>query len=156
MSFTTLSDREIWILRLLYAPVEGNKPVPIVGTTRLMKGLFLVQRKFEEEFEIDPGFEFQPDKYGPLDERVYEALDSLDEEGLLTREESTEYDGLEYELTFEGERVGRRQFQELAEDQQQMISWIKGRHVLRELSQLLSFVYNRYPNSASESVLKEG
>ncbi|MFC6723447.1 hypothetical protein ACFQE1_03385 [Halobium palmae] len=118
-----------------------------------MKGLFLVDRKLEEEFGDQTDLNFQPDRYGPLDPKVYDAIESLEEDGLISREESTDYDGTEFALTDSGRSRGQELFEQLQEDRQELISWIKGRHVLQSLSKLLSFVYNQYPKMAENSEL---
>lgn len=150
---TGLGDRPEWILRLLYAPVKGQKCMPIVGTTRLMKGCFLLDRRLEEEKRIETDFEFRPDKYGPLDPAVYESVEFLELEGLITTHESERYDGTEYALTSSGKSEAEPLFQQLPDDQKELICWIKGKHVLQSLSKLLSFVYNQYPSMAEKSKL---
>lgn len=150
---TAMGDRTEWILRLLYAPVNGEEAKPVVGMTRLMKGLFLLDRKLDEKFDVETDFEFEADKYGPLDEKVYEAVDELKRDGLIDVKESDGYDGKEYMLTERGEIEGGKKYKEIPLEQRQLISWLKEKHVFRELSSLLSFVYNQYPKSAEESVL---
>lgn len=146
-----IGDRPRWVLRLLHAPVKGRANIPIVGMTRLMKGCFLVHRKTREEHGIETDFEFHPDDYGPLDPRVYDTVDYLEQQGLLTEEESDRYEGVEFELTRKGQQVAQQEFKNLDEDVQSLISWIKGKHVLRPLPKLLSFVYNQYPRMAKNS-----
>lgn len=148
-----VGDRPKWILRLLYAPVKGKESMPIVGTTRLMKGCFLLDRRFSDELNIATDFDFHPDKYGPLDPKVYEAVDHLEDLGLLEVEDSEKYEGVEYILTKEGKTVGRREFEEMDEEARELLSWIKSKHVLSPLPKLLSFVYNQYPQMAKESRL---
>lgn len=150
-----LGPRERWILRLLYAPSKGETGGPIVGKTRLMKGLFLVQKKFEDDLGRDPGFSFHPDKYGPLDPKVYDAIDNLKDLNLINQHPSEQYDGDEFELSNEGYEVAGTLFEQLSDEEQNLLIWIKSRHLYRDLDKLLSFVYTRYPKSAEKSVLKE-
>lgn len=146
-----LGDRPRWVVRLLHAPVKETENIPIVGITRLMKGCFLTHRKVQEEHGIKTGFEFRADNYGPLDPKVYDTVEYLERENLLRVEESDKYDGKEYILTPEGETQAKAAFKELDDDVQQLLSWVKGKHVLRPLPKLLSFVYNQYPRMAENS-----
>lgn len=148
-----LGDRPEWILRILYAPARGVTGKPIVGTTRLMKACFLVQRTLDSEFDISTDFEFHPNDYGPLDEKVYKAVEVLEEDNLIRTRESERYNGTEYSLTESGEREAKVLFKDLDQPVQDHLEWIKSRHVLKSLPQLLSFVYNQYPEMASESKL---
>lgn len=150
---TAIGDRGEWILRILYAPVRGKSAVPIVGKTRMMKACFLAHKKLLNEENIQTDFQFRPDDYGPLDPQVYEALDELERRELITKRESREYDGTEYRLTNKGEKEAMMLFKELSGSERELLSWIKGKHVLKPLSQLLSYVYNRYPKYAEKSKL---
>lgn len=145
-----VGNRPEWILRLLYAPVKGRRALPIIGTTRLMKGVFLVDRKLAEEYGVETDFEFRAEKYGPMDEKVQEALSRLESDGLVVSESSQRFDGTRYDLTEEGERVAKQRFDELDSEQRELLGWIKGQHVLRSLPKLLSFVYNQYPEMAEK------
>lgn len=149
-NFDDVGNRSEWILRLLYAPVKGRRALPIIGTTRLMKGVFLVDRKLEEEHGVETDFEFQAEKFGPMDERVRDALEALESDGLVVTEPSQRFDGTKYGLTEKGERVAKQRFDELDDELRELLGWIKGQHVLRSLPKLLSFVYNQYPEMAEK------
>jgi len=154
-STADVGDRQEWILRLLYAPYDGKKPdSPTVGTTRLMKGCFLIHRKLEEEHDIKTDFDFRPDKYGPLDPMVYTALEQLEDEGYITAEPSRKYDGTEYALTDSSKEEVKEIWEKIDEDVQQMIIWVKTRHLSRSLTGLLSFVYEMYPDMAVKSEVR--
>lgn len=149
-----LGDRPQWLLRLLYAPAQGNIATPIVGTTRLMKGCFLIHKKLESERGIHTDFSFHPDQYGPLDPKVYDTMELLEEQGLIDSTESRQYTGTEYSLTESGRDEARVLFeQELDQETQDLISWVKSKHVLKSLPKLLSFVYNQYPETTKNSEL---
>lgn len=148
-----LGDRPKWILRLLYAPAEGKSAMPIVGMTRLMKGCFLIHKRLESDLGVETDFEFRPDQYGPLDEKVYDAVEFLQAREFIERTESDKYDGEEFRLTDRGIQEARRLYKDLPYEQRQLISWVKSRHVLKPLPKLLSFVYNEYPETTKESEL---
>ncbi|WP_256545441.1 hypothetical protein [Halobellus inordinatus] len=148
-----IGDRAEWVLRILYAPVKGKTAVPIVGITRLMKACFLVHKKLDAEEGIQTDFSFYPGDYGPIDDEVYSTLERLQSRGLVEERESRKYDGTEYVLTTEGIDRAEELFEELSGSERELLSWIKGKHVLKPLSKLLSFVYNRYPKYAENSKL---
>lgn len=149
-----LDGREGWVLRLLYAPAQGQECKPIVGDTRLMKGLFLVHKRLQDEFSKETPFEFIPEKYGPLDPKVYDAVESLERQNLIKKTTSEKYNGDEFRLTPEGKPIARQLFEELSEEERELVEWIKTKHVMWELPRLLSFVYRQYPDYARESVLR--
>lgn len=153
---TEAGDRTKWILRLLYAPDKQGDSKPIYGRTRLMKACFLLDRKLEEEFRIETDFEFTEGKFGPFDKGVYVAVEYLEQNGFVDIREKQDDDGNEtqgFYLSERGEEQAERLFTELDSDLRNMVAWIKYRHAMRPLGQLLNFVYNQYPNMTTESVL---
>ena len=151
--------RAEWILRLLYAPGSGaRKKQPIYGITRLMKATFLLHRKMEENFpDVKTGFDFRPDKYGPLDEDVYAAITYLENNGLIAvedeKEHADQYECVKYSLTPEGAREARKLYESLPEGQQRLVDWIKKEHAMKPLGELLAYVYNQYPEMTTKSEL---
>lgn len=115
-----LSEGEKWVLRLLHAPQKEGSRTSIEGRTRLVKGLFLVEKMFSEKFSdfTGTGFEFRAYKYGPFDESVYEALDRLEEKSLVEEKPTREYEGDEIRLPLAGERVAERAYNELRPEYQ--------------------------------------
>ena len=151
--------RAEWILRLLYAPdASGRKKRPIFGKTRLMKATFLLHRKMGDHFpEVDTGFDFRPDKYGPLDPEVYAAINYLQSQDFIIvdapDEHSDRYDCVKYSLTAEGVREAKELYQDLPREQRALVNWIKREHIMKELGELLTFVYNQYPEMTTKSEL---
>lgn len=145
----SLSEQQKWILRLLYAPQAGQRKIG--GKTRLVKGLFLVDRMFREKFGKSTGFEFEAYKYGPFDKEVYNELDELRATDFVEIRETGRYQANDIVLTKDGLKVGKEAFEELSEEEQQLISWIKGKHIQQPVDQLLSFVYNQYPEMADNT-----
>lgn len=146
-----VGDRTEWILRILYAPANGEAAVPVIGETRLMKACFLVHRKLREEAGIETDFSFRADDYGPLDPLVYDAVEILEIQGEIRATESNKYNGTEYSLTSRGETKAKQLYSNLSEQEQELLSWVKSRHILSPLPKLLSFVYNQYPDMAENS-----
>lgn len=154
-----IRKRAEWILRLLYAPdSRGRKKGPLFGKTRMMKACFLIHRKMGENFpDVETGFDFRPDKYGPLDPDVYSALSLLETEEKITIEDcdehSDKYESTKYSLTKEGARKAETLFIELPEKQQELVKWVKSEHALKNLNKLLVYVYDEYPEMTTKSEL---
>ncbi|WP_159076972.1 hypothetical protein [Halococcoides cellulosivorans] len=146
-----VGDRREWLLRLFYAREHDETAKEICGRTRLMKGAFLIAKKLEGEFDIATDFDFEPDKYGPFDQGVFETIEELEKEGLLVIENRPEFEGDCHKLTPEGEKVAESHFQEIEDSQQSLLTWVRERHLDRPLPQILSFVYNQYPKMAKNS-----
>jgi len=146
-----LSEQQKWILRLLYAPQSGQRKTSIGGKTRLVKGLFLVDRMFEEKFNRSTSFQFEAYKYGPFDKTVYDELEALVRERLVEIQSTGKYEADNIVLTSEGIEPAKEAFEELDEEEQKLLSWIKGKHVQKPVDQLLSFVYNQYPEMADNT-----
>lgn len=151
----SLSDRARWTLRLLYTPDDNGKTHPLYGRTRLVKAMFLVQRKMEEEFGIDAGFEFEAYKYGPFDEGVYEAVEDLQLKNLVKKTPSHEHDSLKdqpkYEVTLRGAELGEGLWENLDPGQKKLLRWVRYKQASRPIGSLLSYVYRTYPDMTTES-----
>jgi len=77
-------ERKDIILVLL----ESNKK-PIVGTTRLQKLLFLIEKEKKVIPEVEE-FDFEPYKFGPASKELYDDLDFLENIGFLTKAKNNE------------------------------------------------------------------
>lgn len=157
-SEAALGDRTDWLLRLLYVPNDRGNVTPMYGRTRLMKACFLLDRKLAEEFDVETDFDFSPHKFGPFDHGVYEAVEHLEAEDLLIvkapDDHDGDYDALQYSLTPRGKDCGQQLFAALPGDQQRLVRWVKYDLSMKPLGQLLTFVYNQYPDMAKETVLE--
>jgi len=149
----TSAKQRKWILLLLYAPQSEGRERVIRGKTRLVKGIFLVEQMFSEKFpEFEgTGFAFEAYKYGPFDEGIYHTLETLESESLVHIRPTGDDKGDIIRLTEEGEKTAEGYWQQLPPEQKKHLSWIKGKHVNQPVAQLLSFVYNRYPDMARNS-----
>jgi len=154
-----LSTRAKWVLRLMYTPNEEGVPEPIYGKTRLMKAMFLVQRKLEEEFNEGAGFNFQAYKYGPFDEEVYSALEDLQQKKLISKTPPEEVakpgDDPMYELTEKGEEEGKSLYEPLDTRKKDLLQWVRYEQASRPLGSLLSYVYRKYPDMTTESEIAD-
>ena len=73
-----MSSPRDWVLSLLMYS-EGE----MKGAIRLTKTLYLVDRTLDERGGESP-FEFEWYNYGPYDERIFDILEELESEGMVT------------------------------------------------------------------------
>lgn len=160
-----LSKPELVAL-LLYAPGQtkhiGEK---IIGKTRLMKLIFLLWKegKFDE---ISQKTTFKPYKYGPFDAEVYDAIEALEELGIVEEnQESKEMEEYEdigesydadtiYKLTPIGIAKVKRIVDELPADVMRKIVNYKTIYNHKPLVEILHYVYSKYPEYAVLSEAK--
>lgn len=146
---SVVGDRREWILALLHAPVEGSRKDQIQGRTRLMKGSFLLSKELDDELGTETDFQFRSDKHGPLDPLVFQATEELEREGKMKIIDVPNKQGGDYyRLTDEGIEEAEAVWDNLTEEEQEVLTFIRNRHVEQPLSQILSYVYRRFPNYA--------
>ncbi|MUV57781.1 type II toxin-antitoxin system antitoxin SocA domain-containing protein [Halogeometricum sp. CBA1124] len=143
----------------MYTPNDDGVPQPIYGRTRIMKAMFLVQRKLKEEFGEDAGFDFEAYKYGPFDKGVYDALEDLIQKKLIHKipaeDDSSPRDEPRYELTEKGQEEAKRLYEQLDMEKKRLLRWVRYQQAERPLGSLLSYVYRKYPDMAAESEISD-
>ncbi len=167
------------LLVLLHA---GGKTKPedeeIVGITKLGKLVFLLKNETVLAKYLND-FSYEAYNYGPYSSEVFDSLQALINAGLVrTRkgessgyiEESDRYEIEEqansenmagigkttiYELTDEGRTVATALMQSLSDDERKEIENIKKKFNSIDLKQLLRYVYTKYPESTTESVIRD-
>ena len=133
-------------LLLIADGATGGYPL---DTIRLMKGAFFV-----DQLGPDPWcelFSFRPYRFGPFDSSVYTVRDGLVRDGLLERHGAGRY--ATYSLT----DAGRVRAGEVGQADQRIADWLRniGRWVTgKSFSDLLKDVYERYPEFATQSVMR--
>lgn len=154
-----LNHRHKWMLRLLYTPNESGVSEPIHGRTRIQKAMFLLQRKLREEFRTRIGFKFEPYKYGPFDERVYEVLEELEMKQLVTttpaEEHDSPHDSTRYELTEDGAEEAEKLWGHIDDEKKRLCEWVRYEQADRPLGSLLSYVYRMYPEMTTNSEIAD-
>lgn len=143
-----IGDCTDWTLRLV-GLVAGDDDW-VEGRTRVMKGLFLLDRNLKKHLDQETDFDFQPYKYGPFDKRVYKSLNLLENQGLIEAQQ-TEDGGWKYRLTAEGLERWRADWKDLSPRKKKLLKWLDRKHMRSSLPKLLSFVYNRYPDMTTKS-----
>jgi uncharacterized protein YwgA len=166
------------LLELLAASELASADTPIVGTTRLQKLLFLVEN--EEDVRVTEGddFGFTAYKFGPVSKEIYDDLTKLENldfistrpvaepsdverdefglsfEGLVGDEEATgALEEKQYKITENGKKwLSNRN---LSTEDVQRIRKVKGRYGSLSLSDLLHYVYSKYPKYTTASEIKD-
>jgi uncharacterized protein YwgA len=177
-----LSRAEILMLLLGAAGAHGERE-PIQGTTRLQKLLFLIENEAGIRASVGKDFDFTAYKFGPVSKELYDDLEKLENLGLLEAKavaEPSESELGEYDLSFEGlmgdeeqkskESLEERRFRltakgmdwlnknvkpKLHSDVSEKIRKIKGKYGSFALSDLLYYVYTKYPDMTSASEIKD-
>ena len=166
------------LMALLNAPVGSRTAAPILGTTRLQKLLFLVEKEAGVIADRGDGFDFTPYKFGPVSKGVYDDLTKLENlgylasetvsepsfverdeyglsfEGLMDDEDSTAaFDERRYGLTSQGREWLKRSG--IGSSDSDKIAKVKGKYGSLSLSDLLHYVYTRYPDMTTASEIKD-
>ena len=159
------------ILLLLDSSADPSREGRLNGVTRLEKLLFLLDRETAALNLVADPFEWRPYNFGPYSKDVYEAVELLREAELLTEERRlrgetldemeeasvtmTDVEGVErcFILTPHGRAVARllaRREPEVAE----LVEQVGHQYGLMPLDQLIRYVYERYPEFAEKSLIK--
>jgi len=164
------------IVALLYSPGKSDQPGEEVrGITRLEKLVFLLLKEARFERQLGDEFSFEAYDFGPYSGTVIDVLDALRGEdlvratkiesaslkevadGLIAAQVAGEVEGappktvLLYGLTDRGKRVGQAVFQSLSREEREALNSLKSRYNSMNLSDLLEYVYKRYPKMIHKS-----
>lgn len=167
------------MLALLFAKGHENKEgEPIRDTTRFVKLLFLLVREGGFQY-LSPQFSFEAHDYGPWASEIFDGIESLKQIGVIEtrtelpesaeelvddRELMREFEGTVsedtmkitiYSLSKRGLVIGQNIFECLSDVEKQCIIDIKRKFNHISLSELLEYVYNKYPETTLKSKIKE-
>lgn len=175
--------KDVLILLLGVPGITGAPYEPIVGRTRLMKLVFLLdkERGIRNHLPLRDYYTFEPYHYGPFSKDVFDDIDFLRNVGILASEpegpashalrdetkklledeDAPEESGLytgDLEERFELTEKGRRFLEErlapsLPPDVREILISLKSELGSVSLSSLLRYVYQKYPDSAKKSKL---
>ncbi|RLF10404.1 MAG: hypothetical protein DRJ69_03175 [Thermoprotei archaeon] len=139
--------REQYLLMLLN--VGRSELPPEMEPIQIMKSLFLYAMKYNpKDF-----YHFEPGLYGPISYEVYEHLRKLISEDLIMTKPAPGKSWPLYTLTSKGKRMA----EELGERYPGVASdllKVKKEVMKRSFLDLLHFIYSRYPNYASKSIIR--
>ena len=162
-------------LILLLLRAAGGMPGTegeIRGITRLEKLLFLATQEEGIDKVVEDPFEFKPYHYGPYSKEIYEAVELLEELGLLIDDRYLDDDKLdeaeELALAVADEEGVERRFM-LTQDGEKVadllatrrpevldkLSDVKRRYGSLGLRRLIRYVYSKYPQYAEQSIIRE-
>jgi hypothetical protein len=170
------------LLALLFAHgTTGNENEPIRDSTRLVKLIFLLIKeggfeKFDEEFGFKKDYAHD---FGPWSSQVYDYVETLKQIKFLTTQDEAKAEPEEgvddaewarqfpdpalrqtgtilvYQLTDRGLKVAKKIFDSLPDEDKDRIIRVKARFNSMPLSQLLEYVYRRYPEGITKSKIRE-
>lgn len=169
------------LLMLLYANDGTKQGAPVNGITRLDKLMFLLSKTEEFEHLFEDDYSFTAYNYGPYATELLDDIEALEVEGLLvsegtssrsdasetkdaeTIEEETGeldvtsemYPFVSYRLTSEGMEIAKHLHNCLTDQQKLKLEKVKSAFNRVPLSSLLKYVYEEFPESASESLIKD-
>lgn len=172
MELTSLVGSDL-VLLLLSAPTKVPQASGrINGITRLEKLLYLATRESDLPERVQEPLEFVPYNYGPFSKGIYEAVDLLEDAGLVTEQRAmdgktidnaeeagldigaAEYVERRFALTADGKMVADVLSAE-HRDVVRLLSAIKDRYAGLTLNQLVHYVYTRYPEDTVNSVIRD-
>lgn len=146
------TSTQIAILILLESEDKnGQKYAPIPGRTHLVKELFAISQT-ELGSKLLSELKFEPDNFGPYDETIFAALDSLKDAGYVNYETSTRNNRIK--LTEKGKEISDRLWLKLKDDIKVLFAYnkINFNHLTSE--QLLDKIYSAYPDMTINSQSK--
>lgn len=141
-----------WLLLLLYSPgVYDKVNEAIIGTLRLMKGLFLMCQEVDIK-KLSP-YKFEAYLYGPCSVKVYRHIDNLKMHGLINEQEIPQKRWAHYRLTYYGKKRAVKLWKQISTEERRKIREIKTKVNKLSILELLKYVYAKYPKFAKNSVL---
>jgi uncharacterized protein YwgA len=163
------------LILMLLAAQAGTRSVQqrLDGITRLEKLLFLADQETTVRSEVADPFVFEPYDFGPYSKAVYEAVDLLEQAGLV--QEDRAYQGQALDSAEEAqaiapeEREGIERRFWLTEDGiavaqllsrvhpkvASQLAQIKGQYGDMPLRRLIRYVYTKYPKFAEASKIRD-
>jgi len=141
-------ERRDWILAVL-AAAKGETHSPV----QIQKILFLLDEKVAASVG-GKFFNFRPYHYGPFDKEVYQILEDLNREGLVTIGKAPGSAYNQFRTTRAGQETGARTLEGLQPPIQQYIKKISDFCRSLSFDELVSTVYKAYPDMKKRSVFQ--
>jgi uncharacterized protein YwgA len=164
------------IVLLLGAPTQNRSSGEIRGVTRLEKLVFLLERETSANEWLTEDAEFKAYNYGPFSSKVYQAVDLLSAADLVTdsgqqsadeedawekenaifdRNDLDPYATRDFKLTADGWQYYEALASEIGPEKIKEISDFKSQFANIPLRQLVRYVYERYDEFTSRSVIRD-
>lgn len=166
------------IVLLLGSPASPGMPAgEIKGITRLEKMIFLLERETSSKNWLQQKADFEAYNFGPFSQKIYQAVDTLaaarliEDSSSLTSDASDSWEQREliggtsgsgnpyttrdFHLTERGWRYFEALKEELTEESLQELADFKKRFAYLPLRQLIRYVYSRYKEYTTKSVIRD-
>ncbi|YCH06354.1 hypothetical protein ACTAQJ_14655 [Arthrobacter sp. alpha11c] len=169
------------IVLLLGSPSSSGMPAgEIKGITRLEKMIFLLERETSSDKWLEQKADFEPYNFGPFSQKIYQAVDTLAAAELIEDSSSlapdasdsweqreliggaggpgiggNPYTTRDFHLTERGWRYFNALKRELTKDSLQELAEFKSRFAPLPLRQLIRYVYSRYEQYTTKSVIRD-
>ena len=166
---------------MFYAPGgTGSICEEIRGITRVDKLLYILLQEEEVWKHLQDELDFEPYDFGPYSNKLYDYVETLKDSGLLIAKNAgvsnveQDFDALvmEFEtadvsipksdvrvesmvLSEKGRKVGEKLFDVLTPEERDALVRVKKRFNQIPLKDLLRYVYTRFPQSATKSVVRD-
>ena len=148
-----LSPTQLAILVLLRAEdIKGKAYSAIPGKTHLVKELFAVQKSTIGE-KLLPDLKFEADNFGPFDETIYAALDSLRDAGFVTFDPSSS-NYVKINLTDKGIKTSDYFWKKLKDEVKSIFKYVKINFNHLSSENVLEKIYASYPELTVNSISK--
>ena len=148
-----LSKTQMAIITLLRAEdINKVKYSSIPGKTHLVKELFAIQKTTLGQ-EILTELKFEPDNFGPFDETIYAALDSLANVGYVKLDFSAKR-RVNISLTPKGRILSDEIWGKVRDDIKSLFTYVKINYNHLSSEKLLEKIYSAYPEMAKFSKAK--
>ncbi|MEI7501502.1 MAG: hypothetical protein WCK84_13770 [Bacteroidota bacterium] len=152
MPKVNLSPTQLAIVVLLRAEdIKGNEYSAIPGKTHLVKELFAVQKTTIGE-KLLTDLKFEADNFGPFDETIYAALDSLRDAGFVTFDSTSGY--VKINLTNKGKETSDYFWKKLKDDVKSIFKYVKINFNHLTSENVLEKIYAAYPELTINSISK--
>ena len=141
-----MTQKEIILASM--AASDGAIHTPV----QIQKLLFLIDKQLSDRLSVRPFFNFIAYDYGPFDKEIYRLLEDLADNDFVEIIEEKHIRWKRYRLTYSGQKKGEEILSKLEKEVAEHIRKLS--HFVRSVSfaQLVSAIYNEYPEMRENSV----
>lgn len=138
-------QKEHILLEFIHVKTDG-KTIPI-DPIRIMKGMFIFYN--ESDIKLQDFYDFVPYLYGPCSFAIYRDIDKFVSEKFVEEIENSQSKWYYYTTT----QLGGKEIAYLPEDLKQKLTDVKKFVLNLSFIDLLKYVYKKYPDYASSSII---
>lgn len=141
-------NRHDVVLAVLACAEDGHTYSPV----QIQKALFILSEEASDIFDADSKFNFQAYDYGPFDKDVYAELEALSREELVEIGVNPQLTRKTYAVSPEGRRIADALNAGLSEDQIKFMTKVSSFVRRLSFSDLVSAIYEAYPDMKENSI----